>query len=175
MAQPWKHPQFGGFVHDGLAWVGKVQAPGFNVCSFVPGRSVTQPPDGTYELTFDADDDSEFPSQAMIQLIERFLSKQNELPLAIGAAVWKAFRAEDLAEGFEDEHLKPPTGPADLLRGLRLYQIAVRGEADGYSEPIIELSFWAAYDREHDLGVLTDGEMVRGIGGAADVVPFEDE
>src|SRR4030095_4259171 len=101
----WKHPHFGSFVFDGLAWVGMVHAPGFNVCSFITGLSVTEPPDGTYELKFDAQRDSDFPSQVMTELLNRLLANQNRLPLALGEILWSDFGPQRLTPGFEEEDL----------------------------------------------------------------------
>jgi hypothetical protein len=43
----------------------------------------------------------------------------------------------------------------------------------GYEKPVVELSFHAAFEEEHGVGVLTDGNTILGTGYSVDVRPFK--
>ena len=51
----------------------------------------------------------------------------------------------------------------------------MHNEVDGYDKPIVELSFGAAFEEEHGVGILTDGAKIIGIGYSYDVTPFESD
>ena len=56
---------------------------------------------------------------------------------------------------------------------MYLSRITVRQDVPGCEGPVVELSFHAAFEVEHGVGVLTDGETILGLGYSADVTPFE--
>ena len=53
---------------------------------------------------------------------------------------------------------------------LRLY---VHEEVERYPKPIAELTFAAAFDPEHGVGVLTDGKKILGTGYSGDAEQFK--
>jgi hypothetical protein len=53
---------------------------------------------------------------------------------------------------------------------MRFASITIR-RPDGRKRPLAELSFHAAFEEEHGVGILTDGRQVVGIGYLADVEP----
>jgi hypothetical protein len=79
-----------------------------------------------------------------------------------------------VAEGLEfEDTLKPPRKAADLPRLMQLTNIAIQKRKHGQDKPLAELSFAAAFEEEHGVGVLTDGKTILGIGYSADVRPFK--
>jgi hypothetical protein len=69
--------------------------------------------------------------------------------------------------------LPPLTGPESLQRWMRLSRVWVRKEMEGRAGLLVELSFHAAFEPEHGVGVLTDGDSIVGTGYDYDVTPFE--
>ena len=189
MAAPtWRHPRLGQFKYDGMAWVGKVKAPAFDAFAYDTGYGNAGPPDCTYAVGFAADDAKETPSPAAVALAEKVLANAAALVAAVTKALWDDFNGrgpdsgmwwhgdlETVAEGMEDSDLPPPKKANDLLRLMRLFQISVRKGADGHDKPVVELCFWAAFEEEHNVGVLTDGKSVLGAGYHIDVSAYEPE
>jgi malic enzyme len=56
---------------------------------------------------------------------------------------------------------------------LQVAQVTVLKEVDGHDGPLVEISLYAPFEPEHDLGILTDGEKILGIGYMSDVRLFE--
>ena len=53
-------------------------------------------------------------------------------------------------------------------------RILVCGGFPGYPiDPLVELSFHAAFEEEHGVSVLTDGDSILGTGYYLDVVPYD--
>ena len=188
MASTWKHPQFGAFKFNGTVWEGTVRAPGFDRFSYDTGYSNAGPPNGEYPLTFATESASETPSPVMVDLAQRVLADPAAMVATVTHALWEDFNGrgpgsrmwwhgdlEQIIEDVEEEGLKPPAGPDDLLIILRLYGIAVSAHHYGVDEPLAELGFWALFEPEHDVGVLTDGRVVRGIGYSYSVRPFRSD
>ena len=63
-------------------------------------------------------------------------------------------------------------GPKDVLAALRLDQIGVMNEVDGCEGYVIHLCFWAKFEPEHGIGVLTDGHKVLGTGYMMEATPY---
>ena len=185
MAATWEHPDLGRFVLDGEGWRGTVTAQGFDGFAFDAGYD-TGPPDGRYEFVFrrggdfGADADADAPSDAEVALARRVLADPARLAQAVAAALWDDFGGrgpgsgmwwrDDLAAVAEAAgEGDPPAGPADVPGLLRLNAIVVR-ESGG--RPVAELAFWPAFEEEHGVGVLTDGERVLGLGYSGDAKPF---
>jgi hypothetical protein len=68
---------------------------------------------------------------------------------------------------------EPPTAPDDLLAVMQVSAITVHKGVNGDDKPIVELSFRAAFEQEHGVGVLTDGQTVLGFGYSGEATPFE--
>ena len=57
---------------------------------------------------------------------------------------------------------------------MRLSQIAIRKQIHGYERPVVEMSFAAAFEEEHGVGILTDGKTILGTGYQSSVSLFKD-
>jgi hypothetical protein len=185
MAATWDHPRLGRFTCRFDEWEGEVEAAGFD--AFTWRRDEDDPP-GRYELRFDADDPGDVPSDAAVAVAVRVHTNHEALAREVARALWAEFDGrgpessiwghygtDQLAAAFADNRLPPPAEPDDLRRGLKLLWVAVRKGVDGYPRPVAELAFAAAFDEEHGLGVLTDGEKVIGTGFHGDVAPYAAE
>jgi predicted DNA-binding WGR domain protein len=176
----WEHPKLGLFEYDGSAWTRTVKTPAFKAFRY-EGSSTK------CELTFEADDESERPSRQAVSVAERLLANQEALAAKVAAALWDDFTGvgpnsgmywhgdlDAVAEGLEfEDTLKPPKKAADLPRLMQLTNIAIQKRKRGQDKPLAELSFAAAFEEEHGVGVLTDGKTILGIGYSADVSPFK--
>ena len=191
MAETWEHPDLGRFVLDGgEGWRGTVAAPGFDVFAFDVGYDVG-PPDGRYELVFrrggdfGAEDDADAPSEAEVAVARRVLADPAGLARTVAAALWDDFDGRGpgsgmwwqgdlaaVAEAMEGDEAPPPAGPDDVARLLRLGSIVIRESDDRPGKPVADLAFWASFEEEHGVGVLTDGETVLGLGYQSDAEPF---
>jgi hypothetical protein len=176
----WDHPKLGRFEHDGVAWTRTVKTPGFKPFRY-DGSSTK------CELGFETKDESEQPSPAAIAVAERVLANQAALVTKVAKALWDDFTGkgpdsgmywhgdlDSLADGMEfEETLKPPKKPADVPRLMQLTNITIQKPRRGQDKPLAELSFAAAFEDEHGVGILTDGRTILGIGYSSDVSPFK--
>ena len=180
MGSTWDHPELGRFKYDGMDWTPKVDVPAFKAFGLGNARRSK----GTYELSFEADDEDDVPSPAAAALASKALANQAGLAAKVKAALWDDFNGRGPTSGMWwhgnlDEVAEvadlddPPAKADDLLKLMRLSCIQVRKGVDGYNKPVVELSFDAAFEDEHGVGVLTDGETVLGTGYSADVSPFK--
>ena len=180
----WTHPRLGVFTYDEdvNTWAGEVEAPAFDAFTYDPGYTAA----GTYELTFEAEDDRDAPSAAAVTLAERVIANADDLVPAITTALWDDFNGRGPDSGMwwngdlstvadmTGSELLPPASADDLLALMQLFRISVRKGVNRYERPVVELCFWAAYEQEHSVGVLTDGKRVLGTGYHLDVEPFKD-
>ena len=88
------------------------------------------------------------------------------------SGMWWHGDTEQWVEGLDSSGLPLPTKADDLLGLMALSSIVVRRKVDGYDKPVVELSFAAAFEEEHGVGVLTDGKKVLGTGYSTDVTPY---
>jgi hypothetical protein len=72
-----------------------------------------------------------------------------------------------------EETLKPPKKAEDVPRLMLLTNITIPKRRRGQDHPLAELSFAAAFEEEHGVGILTDGKAIVGIGYSSDVKPFK--
>jgi len=176
----WDHPKLGRFEHDGVAWTRTVKTPDFKPFRY-EGSSTK------CELGFETDDETEHPSRAAVAVAERVLANQAALAAKVAQALWDDFTGkgpdssmywhgdlDSLADGMEfEESLKPPKKAADVPRLMQLTNISVPKPRRGQDKPLAELSFAAAFEEEHGVGILTDGRTILGIGYSSDVSPFK--
>jgi predicted DNA-binding WGR domain protein len=168
---------------DGDVWKKAVNAPAFK--AFKYGGS-----QGKTDVVFYVDDKDDKPSPAAIAVAAKVLANQKELIGKVIQALWDDFNGEgpdtgmywhgdldQVAEGLEmaDDEASPPKKANDLFKLMSCPTIAVHKEVDGYEKPIVELSFGAAFEEEHGVGILTDGAKIIGIGYSYDVTPFESD
>jgi hypothetical protein len=175
----WDHPQLGRFTFEQwLGWQGEVDIPAFAAFTY-EDRDAT----GKYQLSFEAADPSDVPTDLAIELVSRILANQAALVERIKTALWNDFLGVGPRSGmwwsgdldqvadrmFGNVAL---TGPEVLFSILGAYGIMIRKGVHGYERAIAEIDFRARFEEEHGLGVLTDGDSVLGLGYAVDVLPF---
>ena len=183
MGSTWKHPELGQFKYDGMEWERVVDTPAFKAFKYDDDDGDS--PRGKCVLAFEADDENEKPSAAAVAVALKVLGAQAELVTKMIKALWEDFNGrgpesgmwwhgdlDEVANGLEDADLPPPRRAEDLLKLMRPFKIVVRKRVEGYEKPIVELSFAAAFEEEHNVGVLTDGKKIIGTGYQIDVRPF---
>ena len=182
----WKHDRLGTFELDEIGWQGTIQLPAFQVFTF-SRRSTDGTPDG-YSLTFDyqdeffdSEDDYPTPSDMAIGVCERLLDNQAALVGVVKSTLFDDFRGKGRDSGmwwhgdldaiarshqFVPGHREKGslTGPDDLDVLLGDFSVNVLEEAHGYEKPCAVLCFEAPFEPEHGVGVLTDGDVVLGLG-----------
>ncbi len=180
----WDHPELGRFTYNQVAWVKTVSVPAFKAFKYV---GYGEPSKGKCELAFATDDEADLPTPATVALAKLVLEHQKELVTKVIAALWDDFNGcgpdsgmywhgdlEQVAQGMEDEgDLPPPKKAADLLKLIGHPGITVHKKVFYHDKPIVELSYAAAFEEEHGLGILTDGTAIIGIGYSSDVTPFK--
>jgi hypothetical protein len=180
----WEHPRLGRFIYDGMAWTQTVNVPAFKAFTSHSRYFDMPRSKGRHRLEFEADNEMDIPSATAIALATTVLENQADLVGEITRALWDDFNGRGPDSGMWwhgnlDEVVlnmgseKRPSGADDLLPLLKVSQIGVRKQADGYPEPIVEISFHAEFEPEHGVGVLTDGHVVLGTGYHLDVMPFK--
>jgi len=183
MAATWTHQDLGEFEYE-IEWTKPVSMPAF--AAFTYDRFERHDPsDNTVPLTFDADDEEDTPTDAAAQLASRVVANQNELAKKVLNALWDDFNGRGPRSGMwwhnhldevvgvvEDVGLPAPAKADDLAALLLLQEIRIRRDVLDNEQPIAELSFAAAFEEEHGVGILTDGQSVLGTGYSADVTPF---
>lgn len=185
MAASWDHPELGRFTWDVDGWRKKIDAPGFDGFSYDFGDEEEGGPNGTYDLHFFTNHEHVLPSEAQIAVARKVLSDPAGIVKKAAAALWADFNGEgpgsgmwwqdgleQMAELLDEEELPPPEGPEDVQGMLQLTSMTVRLPDYRCDRPVVELALAAAFEEEHGLGVLTDGEKVLGIGYQIDVAPF---
>jgi Domain of unknown function (DUF6985) len=179
----WKHPDLGLFTFDDWAWIATVDAPAFNTFAYDPEGAQ---PTGKYQLAFEAEDEKDVPSPAAVELASKVLTNQAELVPKITDALWDEFSGRgphsgmwwhnelaQVAEAMKWYDFPPLKRRDDVLTVMELSSIVVRKSVYDDERPVVELSFSAAFEDEHGVGVLTDGRSILGIGYSHDVTPFE--
>jgi hypothetical protein len=185
MTATWDHPQLGRFACRFDERVGEIEAPGFDV--FTWHRDDDEPA-GRYEMCFFVDGPGETPSDAAVAVALRVRANHEALAREVaralwnefdgrgpGSSIWARYPRELLARVYRESRLPEPAGPDDLRRGMKLVQIAIRTQVDGYPRPVADLLFAAVFAEEHGLSVLTDGAAVLGSGFHLDVKPYTPE
>lgn len=99
MAATWEHPKFGKCTYDEIAWVGTIAAPAFDVFTFDNSCARQRAPNGTYRITFDADDENEKPSAEAVAVALAVLTAQDEMPKKLMKAFWDDFNGRGPKSG----------------------------------------------------------------------------
>jgi hypothetical protein len=182
MAPQWLHPNLGTFEFNDLSWAKTIEVPAFKEFSYDTGYSNAPRSNGMHELAFESDDERDHPSEAAISLASAVLENQKELVATVAGALWDDFNGlgptsgmwwhGDLEAVFEYLDEDPPDTAEGILPLLQVCRIWVRKNEHRHDGPIVELSFHAAFEEEHGVGILTDGKVVLGIGYMIDVTPF---
>lgn len=184
MAATWSHPTLGTFkFKDGIAWSKIIAMPAFQSFAYDEGYSDSRKSDGMHELSFEADDKDDLPSPEAVALADKALANQAKLVTKVTKALWEDFngrgpgsgmwwhgKLDDVADAMgEDE---PPSCAEDLLALLQVECLTIRKEIDGHEGPLVELSFQAAFEGEHGVSALTDGDNILGLGYMTDATLF---
>lgn len=202
MKQIWTDPQLGEFTFDeNLAvWQTIVAVPAFDAFRYDWGKKPTDPgympPDSRYPLEI-ADDAGTADRAAAVALALKVLANQAGLVDAVSGALWDDFnnRGPDSGMWWHGDYSFPEgdttgqrgsfirqcladdgwtmNGPGDLKAMMRLRAIVVRQPAESGEGHLVELSFDAAFEIEHGVGVLTDGDRILGTGYQGDVDLFK--
>lgn len=183
MEETWNHPLLGKFEYDGSEWRGFVAVPAYD--AFTYGTADRDAPAGKYEFTFNLAEEGP-PDDAAVEVAVRVVEDAERIARKVKTALWEDFNGrgprsgvwwhgllDEVAEVMEGAaQLPPPTGPDDIAGSLRLFQISVRDDVSDHDGPLVELCFWAAFEPEHNVGILTDGREILGTGYHLDVKPF---
>ena len=187
MASSWKHPTLGTFIFEAMGWVKIVNVPAFKAFSYDTGYDNAPRSTGKHALVFTSIDKNTVPSAADVALADRVLANQAALVDAVAHALWEDFNGRAPNSGmwwhgnlsavvrsWKGLKLPPPAEPRDLLPALQVMRILVRGGFPGYPiDPLVELCFHAAFEEEHGVGLLTEGNSILGAGYYLDVMPYD--
>jgi hypothetical protein len=185
MGASWQHPDLGRLEFDGTTWATIVSVPAFKAFTYQPRYGNGRNPPGIVALCFEADDEDDIPSTAAVGIASSVLANQQKLVPMVMAALWEDFNGrgprsgmwwhggiDEVTEGLEDANLPPLTSANAILGWMQLSRITVRTLGRRDDGPVVELSFRAAFEEEHGVGVLTDGHTVLGTGYCSSVRPF---
>lgn len=182
----WRHPELGKFTRIEYGWNASVSAPAFRTFQYLSnGRDKK----AKLELTFETDDSDKPPSKSAASIATRVLKNQTLLVSRIKTALWKDLHGqgensgmwwhgdlksirEAIASSSGDKKPLPFSEPDDLDALIGCPSILVQESIYLYEKPVATIKFEAAFDEEHGLGVLTDGNRVLGIGYQMDAGPF---
>lgn len=186
MAATWEHPELGTFTHDDVAWVKTIDVPAFEAFTYGKGNRKANRPTAAHEVAFESDSKTNLPSDDAVELMSTVLAHQHDLVTKVTRALWDDFNGrgprsgmwwrDDLdavRDGAEDSDVPSLDGPDDLLGWMRLWQIAVRTGDWKAGKLLVEFSFHAAFEEEHGVGVLTDGQSIVGLGYSCDAGLFK--
>ena len=188
MAATWKHPMLGTFTFDTMGWTKIVSVPAFKAFSYDTGYDNAPRSTGKHALVFIAPwGENTEPSAADVALADRVLANQAALVDVVAHALWEDFNdrwpnsgmwwhgnLNAVAKSWKALKLPPPAEARDLLPALQVMRIIVRGGFPTFPvDPIVELCFHAAFEEEHGVGLLTDGESILGAGYYLDVMPYD--
>ena len=194
MAATWDHPVLGRFEHRDCMWTRTIAVPAFAAFTYGSARRGRELSTGTCDVSFEAYDEAELPTAEAVARLDVVLARQHELVSMVTRVLWDDFNGRgprsgmwwrnglhsidgvnSVTEGLEDKDLPPLDGPDALLGWMRLSQIVTWNRDPEREKPLIELSFCAAFEDEHGVGVLTDGVSIVGLGYSCEVDPFDPE
>lgn len=186
----WKHPDLGPFTFSDEegGWVNQVPVPAFEAFSY--GRM----PD-KLNLVFEARDGQKTPGLDAAAMAAKAVANHKRLVSRVANALWRDFNGRGpgsgvwwhgdlgqvvetiaIMEGMEDaspaKKKKLLAGPKDILRFLSPAAIRVHGDYFGCDGSVVSLGFNAPFEEEHGVGVLTDGEVILGLGYDCDAMLF---
>ncbi|SMP80088.1 hypothetical protein SAMN06265222_1441 [Neorhodopirellula lusitana] len=183
----WTHPDIGVFTFCDYAWVATCTLPAFKAFRYRPhSRNVGRT---KLSLKFNAEDEDDVPSKKAVTVAKRIVKNQASLVRRIKKAIfddvhgagpdsgmWWHGDINSIADSYRacSPSRKSPviSSPDDFDLLLATPEISIRKSVPYYDNPIAEIGFYAVYDAEHGVGVLTDGNRVLGIGYEYSVMPF---
>ena len=174
----WQHSILGRFTHNGnFGWIGQWHYSAFNVFSW---ETANEPGD-QYDLVFESRSGEE-PSLVEISLALSIIANQAELASLVAKTLWNDFNGQTPDSGMwwhgqlnqvretSGEHGQILTGPENVAPLMRFQGVAICNQCNGLKEPIGVLSFAAAFEEEHGVAILTDGNRILGSCYACDLL-----
>ncbi len=144
MTAQWTHPELGVFDFDDHSWVRTIEVPAFKAFSFDTGYSNAPRSNGMHELAFEADDESDHPTEIAIELAATVLENQNALVATVANALWEDFNGRgpasgmwwhgDLEEVFEYLDEDPPDGPEGIPPFCRFREYGSKSISTGTTD-----------------------------------------
>ena len=186
MTKPWAHPELGVFRFTDPEWTTTVRLPAYK--RFIYREFRRNSGRSTVELGFSLPhfDTSDRPTKPAVTVALRVVRNQELLANKLEKAIWLDLNGKGRNTGMWwhsdlpgfDRTFTEPYG-TDLKQTLQTRESVRRviGEPSihivesvyGYDRPCAKLSFSAAFDPEHGVGVLTDGNKILGVGYGYDV------
>lgn len=189
MQKQWKHPRLGEFAVDGKAWRRKLNVPAFAAFSYDTGYSNAKRSTGDIAFSFSpwlSNEKLDAPTPGMIAVAMKIFDDPEATVQKVIAALWEDFNGgqrdsghwwhgnmEQIRAAFEEEGLPPLTRAQDLLNVLQLYDVAVFDKSFEAPDPIAWLTFHAAFEQEHGLSILSNGDDILGAGYCGEATPWK--
>ena len=187
----WQHPDLGVFTFDGIFWSGECTLPAFKEFTFRnSGRKSGR---AKLELQFENENETEdeTPTKDAVKVALKLIKNQERMAARVTKAVWKDLNGMGHDSGMwwhgdlgtvsaniSQAHrgkTQPLSTANDLHSLLGASSVLIRDTIYLYKKPSATLMFQAAFDVEHGLGVLTDGNRIVGTGYQSSVGPYFEE
>lgn len=191
-AANWVHAKFGQLKGGSGGWSATVNVPEFALFSYDTGypnapRSNGDVGLGMHYHLMDAQVPATPPPE-MVALLDKVLADPRALVDRVVNALWDEFNGrgpdsgvwwhgnmKTINEQFDSAGLPPPKRADDLLPALQLTGLSIFNEWWDYPRPILYLDFHAAFEEEHGLAMLGDGDRMLGAGfGGGDVTLYKE-
>jgi hypothetical protein len=185
----WNDPTLGSFDCGRFGWTRTIQLPAFKSFSYRKPWVTKPPGKPKFSILLPSFGPGRgkrtVPPQAEVRIARAVFESQARIAELVLATFWDEFNGRGAVSGLwwrgkleqiratvEASGLGPLEGPADLKRLLRLTDVAIAPFIDGSDEPVAQLCFVAAFEPEHGVGVLTDGQAILGTGYMMEVQPY---
>ena len=178
MTDAWNHPSIGSFARKGSTFSTKLTVPAFQRFGYDTGYSNAPRSVGKVALSFGPWLMSETlpePTPEMVKIARKVLADPDNFVDAVAQGLWEEINGrgptngywwhdnlDAVSEGFLNAGLPKPERHQDVLPGLQLTAIHIFPHIEEYPHPVAYLEFHAAFEEEHGLCVLSDGEKVLG-------------
>jgi hypothetical protein len=184
----WTQEELGSFSFDQTGWCRTFDFPAFEAFRYGGPRKPNEDSGSSeVDLTFEADDEGDFPSEAEIAVARQVIAN-HELLLAEGiqllfndllgigpdSGMWWRGGIGQVREIIANYGSYTFESLDDLGRLLGQPRIFIQEFGYGYDSPCAIINFEAVFEQEHGIGMLTDGKRILGIGYQTDASPFED-
>lgn len=186
----WEHPKLGVFTFDGTRWITISSLPAFTAFKYRKRGRQGRP--SSIRFSFEAEDVHAVPSKQAVAVALRVVKNQDRLAQQVRKAMWddlngqgedsgmwwhgdRATIEEAISGAFGEREPRPLRRPDDLYHLMGDPSVSIRERIHLYERPCATINFEAAFDEEHGVGVLTDGNRVLGTGYQISVTPFFEE
>lgn len=187
----WQHPDLGVFTFDGIFWTGECTLPAFKAFKF--RESARNSGRAKLKLRFETENETEdeTPTKNSVRVALKLIKNQERVAARVAKAVWEDLNGKGydsgmwwhgdlntVAENVSRAHrgkTQPLSTSDDLHSLLGASSVLIRDTMYLYEKPSATLMFQAAFDTEHGLGVLTDGNRIVGTGYQSSVGPYFEE